>query len=81
MGSLRESDIKKNNSCFSIENFENDFSIMETEKGNKAMTNREVMVSILLRCGFPAKNINKVLKLRAQSFHNLIRNVRKKMYK
>jgi DNA-binding NarL/FixJ family response regulator len=78
---LTESDVRSKIPNFSIENLEYDFSQMQAEKGAKTMTNREVMVSILLRCGFPAKNINKVLKLRAQSFRNLVRNVKRKMYK
>lgn len=76
---LREADIKAKK-YFSVENFEHDFSSLQSVPGKKGMTNRELMVSVLLRCGFPPKNINKVLKLRTQAFNNLIRSAKEKMY-
>lgn len=78
---LRESDIKKGNPVFKLENLEHDFTILANGKSPLKMTDREMVVSILLKCGFPQQKIRNVLKMRGNTFNNILYLMRKKIKK
>lgn len=78
----RESDMKKRSRSFNIEAAENDFRVLD--RGDEMpikMTDREILVGTLLQCGFDRDKIRKILKMRSNTFRNLMYSLRKKMMK
>jgi len=79
---IRESDLKKKAPGFRIEDSEHDFRKLSGKgKTPLKMTDREMVVSILLKLGFPQQKIRNVLKMRDSTFNNILYLMRRKIKK